>query len=266
MAIIELPDEVIEFMRDLAREIKEQDNRGTASPYFYIIQGQREHVAADGCGEKVGYYDSDSCENNTKAEMVARYEEWLKEQVDEGVEPTQDDRYRHSFDDYIRAFDIQTYDIGYHDCEENVFLTERGVEQHMGLNRHNYRHLHKLTEKGYVKHAFRNPEMKQLLESIMAFLEVAPPAPAEPDTRNKEEVYDEDITPHLVPIMDACQKHKIAMLAQFCIPTPEAPALMCTSALISQEYQAPDNMQMAAAVLKDGARAFIPGPGGKPLS
>ena len=169
---VDIPEDTVKFLKELANEIKGQDNRATAAPYFYVIQGLREYAAADGCGDETGYYDPDVCASYTEDEMQERYEEWLYEQVDEDEEPTKADRLLHTFQEYLNAFDIQTYDIGYHEVEENVFLTEKGVRQHMDLNRHNYRHYNKLTEKGYVKHAFRNPEMEKLMKAIMVFGDV----------------------------------------------------------------------------------------------
>ncbi len=56
--------------------------------------------------------------------------------------------------------------IGMHfvETDENVFFTFKDYEEHIRLNSHNYQKVH-----SYVKHAFRNPEMKSLLEAIMAF-------------------------------------------------------------------------------------------------
>ena len=51
------------------------------------------------------------------------------------------------------------------------------------------------------------------------------------DTRNKEEVYDQEIAPLVTQIIDICRARGIAMLASFAIPTPADPHLCCTTML-----------------------------------
>jgi len=154
---IELPDEVVEFMRDLAKEIKGQDNRATASPYFYVVQGEKEVIAPYGYGDtECHYYHSEWGEGHTKES----WEEILKEHDKENDTTT-------DIEDFIE--DCEKFGMHNVTVEENVFFTEKGLEQHMKLNGHNYRHLKSLLPKGYVKFCFRNPEIEKLHEAIMAF-------------------------------------------------------------------------------------------------
>jgi len=155
---IELPDEIVEFMRDLAREISEQDNRATRSPYYYVVMASEEHAAADGCGDEVGYYDEDVCESFSSEDVERQYDQ---EREDGDVDPEE------TFQEWVDSRNFRTYDIGYHDREENVFLTFRGYKKHMKMNGHNYGHLKKV--RSYVKYCHRNPEMEGLLKAIMAF-------------------------------------------------------------------------------------------------
>jgi hypothetical protein len=158
---IELPDDVVKFMRDLAREIEMQDNRATASPYFYVVQSKDTMIAPDGYGDgDTQYYCSDRSEAHTKeqwAEIIA--EENKEEEGEEGFNPVDLEDF---LDDECRAFGTH-----YYDREENVFLTEKGYKQHMELNAHNYRYYKETYS--YVKFAFRNPEMEGLLKAIKAF-------------------------------------------------------------------------------------------------
>ncbi len=52
---------------------------------------------------------------------------------------------------------------------------------------------------------------------------------------NKEQVYDETIAPLMAQIIETCQKHGIAMIASFAIPTEDDPTLRCTSHLMDGE-------------------------------
>lgn len=51
---------------------------------------------------------------------------------------------------------------------------------------------------------------------------------------NKEEIYDQKISPLMAQIIKACQEHNIEFIASFDIPTEEHPDLRCTSAVIEQ--------------------------------
>ena len=118
---IDLPDSVVEFMRNLAHEIKTQDSRATASPYYYVVRMDREHPTADGCGDKVGYYSADECQSYTKEEALAKYKELAEEnEWDEDL---------YSFEDYLEE-EYRSYDIGYHIVEDNVFLTYKAYKAH----------------------------------------------------------------------------------------------------------------------------------------
>lgn len=48
---------------------------------------------------------------------------------------------------------------------------------------------------------------------------------------NKEQVYDEQISPLMVQIIAVCKEHGIAMVADFKIPNDEDPNLHCSTLL-----------------------------------
>jgi len=155
---VELPDEVVVFMKELAKEIKGQDNRATASPYYYIVQGQKQVLAPAGYGDDdIHYYNSEWSEGHSR-------EDWapiLRQHDEENGKTTDLDKFIESCEEF------GMHDV---DVEENVFLTFKGYEQHMKMNSHNYRHLKDVHS--YVKFAYRNPEMENLLKAIMAFAEM----------------------------------------------------------------------------------------------
>lgn len=67
---------------------------------------------------------------------------------------------------------------------------------------------------------------------------------------NKEQIYDEQIYPLMAEIVAICQLHKIAMLADFAIPTDDDPTLQCTTALLSDSYDPPEQMRRALDILR----------------
>lgn len=48
---------------------------------------------------------------------------------------------------------------------------------------------------------------------------------------NKEEIYDEKISPLMRRIIEICKEHGIAMMADYAIPTEEDDGLRCTTLL-----------------------------------
>ena len=63
--------------------------------------------------------------------------------------------------------------------------------------------------------------------------------------KNKEQIYDEKISPLVAEIIKVCQENKIAMLASFSVPTENDPHLGCTTALLSKEYEPSDQLVAA---------------------
>ena len=162
MPKVELSEEAIKFMNELANEMKTQDNRATASPYYYVVMAKRELVAPAGYGDgDYVYYNSDWGEAHSKEEWVP-----ILKQHDEDAFPYED-RVT-DVDDFIR--DCDEFSLHKIDTEENVFFTYKGYEQHMALNGHNYRHLDDVHS--YIKYAGRNPEMEALHKVIMEFADI----------------------------------------------------------------------------------------------
>ena len=57
---------------------------------------------------------------------------------------------------------------------------------------------------------------------------------------NKEQVYDERISPLITRILDICKEHGIAMLTTFSLPTDEKPGLQCSSMCPDEKGLNPD--------------------------
>ena len=150
---IEISKESFEFMKSLANEIKNQDNRYTAQPYYYVVRCVDNVLTKDGFGDIIRYVDmkDDYLEFKNKEEARERFIEYGLEgdELEKAVEDLEECNYTERYSD------------------ENFFLTERGYNQHIKLNGHNYRH-HK-DFYSYVRHAARNPEIESLLKAVMEF-------------------------------------------------------------------------------------------------
>jgi len=74
---------------------------------------------------------------------------------------------------------------------------------------------------------------------------------------NKEEIYDNKISPLMVQILEICKENNIAMLMSFSIPTDEDPDLQCTSALLSDEMNPPKELRQALRVIRNETPASM---------
>lgn len=66
--------------------------------------------------------------------------------------------------------------------------------------------------------------------------------------KNKEQVYDEQISPLMQQIIEICEGSKIAMVANFSIPTDEEPELGCLTFLNNEDSNDPFGLQHKRAV------------------
>ena len=67
---------------------------------------------------------------------------------------------------------------------------------------------------------------------------------------NKEEVYDELISPLMTKIIDICKEHGVAMIANFAIPVDCDDDLQVTTRLFDGNDQYPDNHAAASMALR----------------
>lgn len=148
----------LKFLTELIDRINKQDNRGTANPYFYVIHTKKWRLAKDGYSNGESYqckYDHEMC-NEYKLSEEEKYIEYC---IEAGYSDTREEAKE-------RWDDLETHEMEAYYDEDNIFLTEEGYNQHVELNSHN------LGRRGeyysYVKHAFRNPEMYEMLKAIAA--------------------------------------------------------------------------------------------------
>jgi hypothetical protein len=71
---------------------------------------------------------------------------------------------------------------------------------------------------------------------------------------NKEQIYDEQISPLMTQIIAICKEHKIAFLASFSIPNDEDADLCCSSYMLDDDFEPPESFLRAKRELRPGAR------------
>ena len=163
-----LSSDDVEFLRDLARELKTQDTLCTAKPIFWQVREKVKRYAIDPnysdsvcvlIGDDGGEHFEDVDE--AKKHLVEDYEipeedlSWIDELAE--------------IEEFCNKRDILCHYTGY-DNDENksgCFLTKKALDNHIKLNYYHYKQGKNTT--GYCDHAWRNPELKRLLEIVEKF-------------------------------------------------------------------------------------------------
>jgi hypothetical protein len=137
--------------RELKERIEKNDRRCTAMPYLLLLRETRKvscdpDFNYDGT-EYVEQLSGDYKSFKTKKEAI----QWLAED---------DPDYEYKKGDVVKWH--------YQEVDEtkNVFLTDKGYEEHLKINRHNLRDYH-----SYGIHAFRNREVESLFSLIDTCIE-----------------------------------------------------------------------------------------------
>lgn len=163
-----LDNQDIQFLKDLANEIKSQHNRATAMPYFYVIKKTKRVVGMDAS------YSDDTVFVDTSS---GDYSEFKTEE--EAIQYEMKGRgIGRAFAEKVVEENYEKFGVLEYEEKHNMFLTYKGLLKHMELNGHNLDRgisypSHPFKESNtlysYVEHAFRNPEMEQLMKIIMKF-------------------------------------------------------------------------------------------------
>lgn len=74
---------------------------------------------------------------------------------------------------------------------------------------------------------------------------------------SKEQVYDQQVAPLMEQIIRICQENKIAMLASFSLESEDDEGLRCTTALLTDRYEPPDDFKAALGLLKRGVEPSL---------
>lgn len=149
-------DQAKSFLKDLIHRMNTQDNRMTATPYFYVVRRKKWRLTQNGYGYgETRNIRVDSEWDYETFQSKEEFLEWAKERYPEEIVDEHERRW-----DALPEF---TEEVFFQD--ENVFFTEEAYQEHVRLNGHNL-------ERGcseyysYVKHAFRNPELSKMFEAI----------------------------------------------------------------------------------------------------
>ncbi len=165
----EVTEEELEFLQTMSKNMAEQDNRGTAQPYFYVIMNKKHRVIDPRYYTPEEYCVYDEHGNRYECASVEEYisirlQEYEDEigDLDEGTKAEltlQAEQEFESEETVAGRYDFQQY------TDAGIFWTEFECHEWIRRNKH---HLYEGAH-SYVKYGWRNYEMEvinNLLRSI----------------------------------------------------------------------------------------------------
>ena len=155
----ELRAKNLKIIMDFLKEMGTQNNRFTASPFFYQIRTRKDVVAVDGSEDHYEYFVDDTCEEEV-------YGDELEEDEDKNEELS-DDR-----DENENGKVKWTHTIPMQKAYEykGMFLTESDAKQHLKLNHYHY----SSDACTYVDHAWRAYGLEEFLKALFLHFGMEP--------------------------------------------------------------------------------------------
>ena len=162
-----LENDDIKFLKNISKQLKTQDRKATAKPIYYQIREFKNEYG----------YDTDYSHNVclmigdefTPAHTVEEAKELIIGYYDpknNSLNHLKECNFLGSIKTWCENRDINCVLTGYKEKhkDENIFLTKKAIDEHIKQNYHHY-------EQGedtmrYIKHGWRNPELKRLLAII----------------------------------------------------------------------------------------------------
>lgn len=156
MKTIQVTDKMYDFLMNLSHELNTQYHKGTAMPYFFQVQTTHRIAVPKGCGNEAWHYDGTFLETDEEViDFIYSYnaEDLSKKKIQAMSS--------HQRAQYLKKIGFRVVKYDYEHRLENAFLTEKACEEHIRINKHNLRQ-----PQSYLSHAFRNPELEQVLSFI----------------------------------------------------------------------------------------------------
>lgn len=161
--------EELEFLKDIQRELKEQDTDEQAAPRFWGILEDGEQVVPDGFGDYTKVVDKTygDTESYSLEEYVKHIRELLLEDDDEVLYETWDSVDKNDINEVIEFAtkclkrNVEVFEIKkttHVSKQTGCFLTKRAAKKHIELNGYHYKN-----PKTYAMTAWRNPEFEKFL-------------------------------------------------------------------------------------------------------
>jgi hypothetical protein len=152
---IEIPEELYNALLVTSENMRKQDNRATASPYFFQIRETKTRLVPDGFGSPV-WIDEEGGEFDD-----ADVKEYLVENTPLTEEKVAD------LNSVELEYQLEKFNFRHHEKEDydvlsNVFFTEEAARNHIKINGHNLD-----APADYVSFGFRNPELENVVKLLL---------------------------------------------------------------------------------------------------
>ena len=166
----ELSKDDVDFIKNLSKEMRTQDNLGTSSPYGILLT-QREFTSENhDDSEEYTFYLLDGEEFDLEEACEYVLENWEEDLSEEDKSILREGLGPKSYVDFSLNSILEDHGFkektGYKrnkatEHNTNFFLTKKAYDIHVACNRHNLSN-----PQPYVKHLHRNEEMERLMEII----------------------------------------------------------------------------------------------------
>lgn len=144
----------LETILKFLTEMRQQDNRATAFPIYYVIRTEVEEPAPEDNCDYTKWYWSDRS-----------WDSWNEIEKDIEENYDKDDW----FDAKKRAHrEAHQYGVRKRWDERNMFLTESEAQRHLEANHYHYSH----NAHTYVHHAWRAPQLEEFFKALFAHFEI----------------------------------------------------------------------------------------------
>lgn len=134
----------VEFIQDFLRKMREQDRRGTADPYFYVIRTKiTEPAPLENCDESRFYWRDETYESKEEIRETCKECDLVFDVIEN---------------------EITEYGIRFRWDKRGMFLTEDDAKAHLRLNHYHY----SPDAHTYVEHAWRAPQLERFFKALHA--------------------------------------------------------------------------------------------------
>ena len=166
-----IKEEALEFLKSTIQEMNTQDNRCTATPYYYQIQDFEYIPTADYLEYDrvvvVSDHDRDITYKIDEESLIEFYRGIL---ISNNIE-FEDQLWTGSTDEYVQILQEHDFWTSFEKKTEvlkGFFLTESEAKQHLESNSYHY----SPNARTYVSHAWRAPVFQKFLEAVGTICDV----------------------------------------------------------------------------------------------
>lgn len=168
---IDIPDDLYNEIIRISKDLKTQDSRWTADPFFYQVMTYKEFPTSSDYSSNSDYINQDGWKitwydfHNNKDDFQKYLEEQWYDNDDIAEYLIE---YTKKEDDYeLEEWFEEEFNIRYvyylkEEHFDNAFLTESAIKEHISNNRHNYPN----EVYDYLSYAYRNSELKAVINFI----------------------------------------------------------------------------------------------------